>query len=161
MDEPHISLQTLWDAIQQIKTDMLTFDVKTDSIHCCLNSIQNSLGTMGDQVDLLEQRIGANEDNVQECVARIQQLEKDHFYLIDKVDDLENRGQHYNLCFVGAQESSEGNDITGFMSQLIPQLLGQDNFNTPPITEWAHCSPTVRQSGTASPRPVMIKLLIF
>lgn len=140
MDEPHISLQTLWDAIQQIKTDMLTFDVKTESIHCCLNSIQNSLGTMGDQVDLLEQRIGANEDNVQECVARIQQLEKDNFYLIDKVDDLENRSRRSNLRFVGVKESVEGNDITGFMSRLIPQLLGQDNFPNPLFIEWAHRS---------------------
>ncbi|KAF4115145.1 hypothetical protein G5714_002634 [Onychostoma macrolepis] len=47
------------------------------------------------------------------------------------------------------------------MSRLITQLLGQDNFPTPPIIEWAHRSPTVRQSGRASPRPVMVKLLNF
>ncbi len=162
MDERHITLQTLWDAIEQFKTDMLThFDVKSDSIHSSLSSIQNSLSTLGDQVNLLEQRVSANEDNVQVCVTRIQQLEKDNSYLIDKVDNLENRSRRYNLRFVGVQESSEGNDITGFMSRLIPQLLGQDNFPTLPIIEWAHRSPTVHQSGRASLRPVMVKLLNF
>lgn len=162
MDETQISLQTLWDAIQQIKTDMLThFDVKTDSIHYSLSSIQNSLSTLGDQVNLLEQRVGANEDNVQASITRIQQLEKDNFYLIDKVDDLENRNRRSNLRFIGVQESVEGNDITGFMSRLIPQLLGQDNFPTPLVIEWAHRSPTVRQNDRASPRPIMIKLLNF
>ncbi len=129
--------------------------------HSSLSSIQNSLSTLGDQVNLLEQRVSANEDNVQVCVTRIQQTEKDNSYLIDKVDNLENRSRRYNLRFVGVQESSEGNDITGFMSRLIPQLLGQDNFPTLPIIEWAHRSPTVRQSGRASLRPVMVKLLNF
>uniref|UniRef100_A0A8C2ER77 L1 transposable element RRM domain-containing protein n=1 Tax=Cyprinus carpio TaxID=7962 RepID=A0A8C2ER77_CYPCA len=162
MDESQISLQTLWNAITQSKTDMLAhFDVKMDVIHSRLTSIQNSLSTLGDQVNLLEQRVGANEDNVQVCVARIQQMEKDNFYLLDKVDDLENRSRRSNLRFVGVRESSEGSDIAGFMSRLIPQLLGQDNFSTPLIIEWAHRSPTVRQSDRASPRPIMIKLLNF
>uniref|UniRef100_A0A671RZG0 Uncharacterized protein n=1 Tax=Sinocyclocheilus anshuiensis TaxID=1608454 RepID=A0A671RZG0_9TELE len=109
----------------------------------------------------LNQRVGTNEDNVQVCVTRIQQLEKDNSYLIDKVDHLEKRSRRYNLRFVGVQESSEGNDITGFMSKLIPQLLGRDNFPTPPISEWAHRSPTAHQSGRASLRPIMVMLLNF
>lgn len=69
MDEWHITMQTLWDAIQKIKTDMLAhFDEKSDSIHSSLSRIQNSLSTLGDEVNLLEQRVGANEDNVQVCV---------------------------------------------------------------------------------------------
>ncbi|KAL0183486.1 hypothetical protein M9458_019182 [Cirrhinus mrigala] len=141
---------------------MLThFDEKSDSIHSSLSIIQNSLSTLGDQVNLLEQHVGANEDNVQVCVTRIQQLKKDNSYLIDKVDDLENRNWRNILRFVGVHESSEGNDITGFMSWLIAQLLGRDNFPTPPITEWAHRSPTARRSGIASPRPLIVKLFNF
>ncbi|KAL1265745.1 hypothetical protein QQF64_003772 [Cirrhinus molitorella] len=157
-----ITLQTLWEAIQQIKTDMLThFDAKSDSIHSSLSSISISLSTLGDQVNLLEQRVSANEDNVQACVTRVQTLDKENSYLIDKVDELENRSRRNNLRFVGVKESSEGNDIAGFMSRLIPLILGQDNFSTPPIIEWAYRSPTERQSGRASSRPVMVKLLNF
>lgn len=79
MDERNISLQTFWDAIQQIKSDMLMhFDAKVDPIQSSLNSIQNSFTTLGEQVNLLEQHVEANEDNVQKFIACLQQLEKDN-----------------------------------------------------------------------------------
>lgn len=162
MEERHISLQTLWDAIQQIKIDMLTlFDAKVDPIQSSLSSIQDSLTTLGEQVNLLEQRVGANEDNLQEFVARVQQLEKSNSYLLDKVDDLENRSRRCNLRFVGVHETAEGGDIVGFMCQLITQLLGRSNFPTTPIIERAHRTPSVQQSDGASPRSIMITLLNF
>lgn len=91
--------------------------------------------------------------------ARIQQLEKDLSYLIEKLDDLENPSRRSYLRFVGIKESPEASDITGFMSRLIPQLWGRENFSAPPIIECAHRSLTVRQSVRASPRSIMIKLL--
>ena len=46
-----ISLQTLWDGIQQIKTEMLAhLDSKVDPIQTKLSSIQVSLDTLGDHV---------------------------------------------------------------------------------------------------------------
>lgn len=79
MDERNISLQSLWDAIEQIKSDMLMhFDAKVDPIQSSLNSIQNSFTTLGEQVNLLEQHVEANEDNVQKFIACLQQLEKDN-----------------------------------------------------------------------------------
>ncbi|KAK1905456.1 LINE-1 retrotransposable element ORF1 protein [Dissostichus eleginoides] len=131
--EGNMSLQTLWDAIQQIKTDMLThIDSKMDPIQSSLSRIHNSLSSLGDQVNLLEQ-----------------------------LDDLENRSRRSNLRFIGILESAEGSDIIGFMSRLIPQLLGPDAFPTLPIIERAHRSPTARQNSRASPRAIMIELLNF
>ncbi|KAJ4945329.1 hypothetical protein JOQ06_013855 [Pogonophryne albipinna] len=132
-------------------------DSKMDPIQSSLSRIHNSLSSLGDQVNLLEQRVGANEDNVHECVARVKQLEKDNSFLMSKVDDLENRSRRSNLRFVGIQESAEGSDIIGFMSRLIPQLLGPDAFPTLPIIERAHRSPTARQNS----RAIMIELLNF
>ncbi|KAJ4946589.1 hypothetical protein JOQ06_024253 [Pogonophryne albipinna] len=80
---------------------------------------------------------------------------------MSKVDDLENRSRRSNLRFIGIQESAEGSDIIGFMSRLIPQLLGPDAFPTLPIIERAHRSPTARQNSRASPRAIMIELLNF
>ncbi|KAJ4942913.1 hypothetical protein JOQ06_005425, partial [Pogonophryne albipinna] len=163
--EGNMSLQTLWDAIQQIKTDMLThIDSKMDPIQSSLSRIHNSLSSLGDQVKhffFLEQRVRANEDNVHECVARVKQLEKDNSFLMSKVDDLENRSRCSSLRFVGIQESAEGSDIIGFVSRLIPQLLGPDAFPTLLIIERAHRSPTARQNSRASPRAIMIELLNF
>ncbi|KAJ4933513.1 hypothetical protein JOQ06_030339 [Pogonophryne albipinna] len=78
---------------------------------------------------------------------------------MSKVGDLENRSRRSNLRFVGIQESAEGSDIIGFMSRLIPQLLGPDAFPTLPIIERAHRSPTARQNSRA--RAIMIELLNF
>ena len=45
-----ILLQTLWDGIQQFKTDRLIYlDSKVDSIQTKLSSIQMSLDTLGEQ----------------------------------------------------------------------------------------------------------------
>ena len=64
-----ISLQTLWDGIQHIKTDMLThLDSKVDPIQTKLSIIQMSLDTLGEHVSSLEQRIGANKDNLQDLL---------------------------------------------------------------------------------------------
>ncbi|KAI9541797.1 hypothetical protein NQZ68_027167 [Dissostichus eleginoides] len=139
--EGNMSLQTLWDAIQQIKTDMLThIDSKMDPIQSSLSRIQNSLSSLGDQVNLLEQRVGANEDNVQECVARVKQLEKDNSFLMSKVDDLENRSRRSNLRFIGILESAEGSDIiniivTYFIVETLERceiLLGPEVTYGPP-----------------------------
>lgn len=49
--QDQISLQTLWDGIQQIKTEMLThLDSKVDPIQSKLSSIQTSLDILGDHV---------------------------------------------------------------------------------------------------------------
>lgn len=161
-DERQISLQTLWDGVQQVKTDLLAhLDSKVDPIQTKLSSIQMSLDTLGEHVCSLEQRIGANEDNVQDLKAQTMELTKDNAYLMDKIQDLENRSRASNLRFVKIPESSEGHDTAGFMSQLIQQLFGRDNFPTPPVIEWAHCIPTVQHGDRGTPRPILIKLLHF
>ncbi|KAL7388761.1 hypothetical protein ABVT39_020275 [Epinephelus coioides] len=47
------------------------------------------------------------------------------------------------------------------MSQLIPSLLGRENFPTSPTIERAHRSPTHRPSGRDTPRPIIMKMLNF
>ncbi|KAJ4948838.1 hypothetical protein JOQ06_020361, partial [Pogonophryne albipinna] len=83
---------------------------------------------LGDQVNLLEQRVGANEDNVHECVARVKQLEKDNSFLMSKVDDLENRSRRFNLRFVGIQESAEGKGTPLAMSRPRAIMIELLNF---------------------------------
>ncbi|KAJ8369554.1 hypothetical protein SKAU_G00095820 [Synaphobranchus kaupii] len=61
---------------------------------------------------------------------------------MDKVEDLGNRSRSSNLRFVRVPEAAEGRDLLGFMSHLIPQLLGPENFTAPPPIERAHRTPT-------------------
>ncbi|KAK7890937.1 hypothetical protein WMY93_022900 [Mugilogobius chulae] len=116
-------------------------------------AIKQLLDSMGEHVGLLEQRVGKNEDNVHELQVKIEKLEKQNVYLLEKVDDLENRSRASNLHFIGIPEAAEGRDVLGFMTQLIPQLLGRENFPFPPTIERAHRSPTITPlSGFAGAR---------
>ena len=136
-------------------------DAKFDQISSNLNGIVNSISTLGEHVAILEQRVGANEDNLTDTWKKIIQLEKANAYLVDKVDDLENRSRSCNLRFIKVPEASEGRDMLGFMSSFIQQLLGHDNFPTQPAIERAHRTPTVRQDERSNPRPILIKLAHF
>lgn len=120
--EEAISFQTLWEAIQTIKTDMLThFDSKMDPIQSSLCNIKSSLNTLGEQVSELKTMFRISSP-------RLQQLEKENAYLVDKVEDLENRSRSSNLRFIRVPESADGRNILSFMSRLIPELLGPEHF---------------------------------
>lgn len=80
---------------------------------------------------------------------------------MDKIQDLENGSRASNLGFVRIPDLMEGRDILGFMSKLIPQLFGPQNFSTPPATERAHRTPTFRHHDRAGPPPILIELLNF
>lgn len=173
-----VSNNSIWEAIQQLKAEMVShLSAKIDPIQETLQTIQTSLSTLGDHVSTLEQRVSTNEDDLVDLKKRIESLEKDNTYLRDKVEDAENRSRAHNLRFLHVPEKAEGSDIRGFMTELIKQLLGADNFTTPPAIEIAHRSPTqlttpTNQNKTGEqrrvtpdnkkpgpPRPIFVKFL--
>lgn len=120
-----------------------------------------SLTNLGEHVSEMEQRVGANEDNLSNLLTRVEKLENDKLHLMSKVEDLENRSRSLNLRFIRVPEGVEGCDMLDFMARLIPQVLGQDSFPTLPAMERAHRTPTLLQGDKPSPRPILIKLLNF
>lgn len=155
----------LLDALQQLKSEMVShFDAKMDDLQTKLNKIDISLSTLGEHISELEQRVGSNEDNISDLARRISELEKDNAYLREKVEDAENRSRSNNLRFIHIPEKSEGSDTRGFIAALILQLLGPDNFSTPPAIERAHRSRMRRSEDNkdnTKPRPIVVRLLSF
>lgn len=88
-------------------------------------------------------------------------LEKDNSYLMEKIEELENRSRSHNLRFLHVPEQAEDRNVLEFMKKLIPQLLGEENFTIPPVIERAHRSPTTRRHDRAAPRPILVKFLLF
>ena len=158
-----ISTQSIWVALQQMKDELIShFDAKIGQIQTSLTSIEGKLSTLGDKVEELEQRVSSNQDNITELEERVIKLEKDNAYLLEKMDEAENRSRASNLRFLHVPERSEGKDIKGFMEKLIPHLLGVENFPTPPVMEKIHRQPaTRRQDSKAGPRPILVKFLNF
>lgn len=82
MEQQNISLQTIWEGMQEIKLEMMShMDSKLDNIKTSLNKIENSLTTLGDHVNELEQRVSSNEDEIQSLLTLIRKLEKDQAHL--------------------------------------------------------------------------------
>lgn len=157
-----LTLQCLLDAIEKSKTEMLThINSKVDPIQTGLANIQTSLYTLGSQVELIEGRISTNESNIDDLTERVKALEAANTLLREKMDDQENRLRRSNLRVVGIPESAEGADMIQFMSQLIPSLLGRENFPSSPVIERAHRSPTQRPKDRDTPRPIIMKMLNF
>lgn len=64
MGEP-ITLQSIFDMMQQMKLDMIShFDSKMDSLGPSLKKLDDSLHMLGDQVNKMQQKVNANEDNI-------------------------------------------------------------------------------------------------
>lgn len=173
--EGHVSNNSIWEAIQQLKLDMVShLSAKIDPIQESLQSIKTSLSTLGDHVSTLEQRVSTNEDDLDDLKRRMEALEKDNTYLRDKIEDAENRSRAHNLRLLHVPEKAEGSDIHGFVIKLITQLLGAENFATPPAIENAHRTPvrltnrtTTNKTGQRAPsdnkkpapRPIYVKFL--
>ncbi len=164
MDQaPAVLNQAILDAIKQLKSELLShFDSIMDNIQTSLNTINGKLSTLGDQVTELEHRVSSNQDNISDLEKRVKTIEEENAYLREKVDAAENRSQAYNLRFLHVPEKAEGRDIVGFMLQLIPSLLGKENFPSPLTLDKVHRTPTFRhQDSNAGPRPILVKLLNF
>lgn len=166
------NLQTLLDAIEKSKTEMMThINAKLDPIQAGMARIQTSLQSLGDQVEHLEERVSTNQDNVEDLLTRVKTLEEEVTHLREKADHLENRSRMSNIRVVGIEESVEGTDMVQFMSRLIPELLGQENFAANPTIERAHRIPTQvpgdwrgkpnTAGRTRGPRTIIIKLLNY
>ena len=102
-----------------------------------------------------------NEDNLTELQTHVKTLASENSYLRDKIEDAENRSRAYNLRFLHVPEKSEGQDILGFMKDLIQLRLGAENFKLPSVIERAHRYPITVQTNVQKPgpRPILVKLL--
>lgn len=88
-------------------------------------------------------------------------LEKENTDLKSWTEDAENRSRRSNLCFIGIPERAEAKDILGFMSRLIPELLGEDNFPVPLMIERCHRTGSVDNIKLRCPKPILVKFLLF
>lgn len=114
---------------------------------------------LGEQVSELEHRVSSNEDDISDLVKRVKTLEKENTNLKAWAEDAENRSRRSNLRFI--PERAEANDILGFMRHLVPQLLGEANFSTPPLIERCHRTAVRDNFRAKGPRPILVKFHYF
>lgn len=156
--EKETTLSTLLQAIQETKDELtMHIDKKATDIQATLTKIEAFLSTLAEQVEEIESRVGANEDDIKETRDRNGEMEKLLTGVKDKMDELENRSRRSNIRILNIPEQAEGQDAVGFLAKTIPQILGAENFSSPIILERAH------RIGKRSdrPRPIIAKLLNY
>lgn len=159
--EGEISLQTLWKEIKTSKEEISKqMDKMTNDIQAKLTRIETSMSTLSEQLIEVETRVSATEDDLRDTRLIVTRLEKDVFYLKDKVQDLENRSRRSNIRIVNLPEKSEGSNLVSFLERVIPEILGVENFLSPLIIERAHRTGKIA-SDRMTPRIILVKLLNF
>ncbi|TNN62640.1 LINE-1 retrotransposable element ORF1 protein [Liparis tanakae] len=132
-------------------------DASTKTINKAVGEVNIKLEMLGEQITEVQQRVCCNEDNIEDLKTCISHIEKENGILKQKADSMENYIRRSNIRMVKVPEKAEGQDIIGFVQQLILHLFGQENFPHPPLIERAHRSPTQRSDNTSSfnPRPIL------
>uniref|UniRef100_A0A3B3TI85 L1 transposable element RRM domain-containing protein n=1 Tax=Poecilia latipinna TaxID=48699 RepID=A0A3B3TI85_9TELE len=132
-DQDKPTLKSLMKAIRESKEELTGhINQKTEHIQQSLTKIEQSLSTLAEQVQEMETRIGANEDNLSDA-------------------------RRSNVKIINIPERSEGTDMVGYVERLIPRLLGEDHFPTPVTIERAHRL----GRATDRTRPILVKFLNF
>ena len=136
--EKSVSHKTVM-AIRESKDDLSwQIDAKTTNIQNTLMIIETSLSTLSEQVEEMEGRVAANEDNVSDALKRLNKTEKELRYVKDKLDNLKDRSRRNNILIFNPPEKSEGQDATGFLEWIIPLILHPITFDTPVVIERCH-----------------------
>ena len=89
-------------------------------------------------------------------------LAKENDALKEKVAYLENYTRRQNIRIVGIPENAEGPRPSEFITKLLIDVFGEDNFEKPPSVDRAHRSLAPKPvDGDNRPRPFIVKLHHF
>ena len=89
-------------------------------------------------------------------------LAKENDALKEKVAYLENYTRRQNIRIVGKPENAEGPRPSEFITKLLIDVFGEDNFEKPPSVDRAHRSLAPKPvDGDNRPRPFIVKLHHF
>ncbi|KAL7383897.1 hypothetical protein ABVT39_020299 [Epinephelus coioides] len=113
MAEDNITLQTLWEAVNESKKEVLA-------------QIQSSMLALNEQIAGVQIRVSATEDGVADADKKTAGLLKTVGTLGTKLDCLENKSRQSNLLIYGIVGGEEKNDTVVFVRRFLPEILGRD-----------------------------------
>lgn len=125
-----------------------------DSIEASLSTLQKEHREAQHRLDDVDEALSAADSRITVLEATCKELTAANGLLKAKVNDLEGRSRRLNVRIVGIKEGEENGRPTEFVSRLIPELLGQDNFPKPVKIDRAHRS--LRPKPLANERPRII-----
>lgn len=139
-----------------------------DNISSRLSNLEQTLSAVRSEVKEFKETLGSLTEAVSVHDARIDSLESAvkkmegvNTALQLKIEDLESRSRRNNIRIIGIPEGAEGTRPTDFVAELLPKLLGEENFNLPLVVDRAHRSLRPRPAEGARPRPIIARIHLF
>lgn len=150
------SNQDIMDAITALN---VSFSQRFDTFTQSVNEIRVTLTDIAERVTTIEEATTSQETRLtsveKQCVELVEECKK----LRDKCNDLESRSKRNNIRLVGVAEREENGRPTEFIAQLLPKLLGEENFTKPIMIDRAHRA--LRRPRDDRPRALVIRIHHF
>ena len=131
---------------------------RLDSIEACLSTLQKEHREAEHRLDGMDEALSAADSRITALEATCKDLSTANGLLKAKVNDLEGRSRRHNVRIVGIKEGEESGRPTEFVSRLIPELLGRDNFTKPVKIDRAHRSLRPKPLANERPRVIIARL---
>uniref|UniRef100_A0A3B3ZST6 L1 transposable element RRM domain-containing protein n=1 Tax=Periophthalmus magnuspinnatus TaxID=409849 RepID=A0A3B3ZST6_9GOBI len=110
------------------------------------------------QREMEKKSLNDNSDKMTAMEKSYETLSKEYKKVWEKCLDLENRSRRQNLRFVGVTEGAEGGDVSRFLAHLLQQVLGADNFESPPLIDRAHRTGTPQNRRDGRPCALLARM---
>lgn len=145
--------------------DALRKDFKTQlqEVVSSNQGIREAINSFSDRLEQAETRIGSAEDVITDLEAKVTKTQRDMLALARTVESIESRQRRLNLRLVGLPEKTEknGRDLARFLAELLPNILGADNFPNPLAIDEAFRLPLSKKLPKRRPPPPRTILIKF
>lgn len=152
-------MQALAKAVTAIQNSIDSF---REENRASIASLHETLNACGQRITDVESGMNKFDKRLDRVETAQTLLAKENDSLKEKVAYLENYTRRQNIRIVGTPENVEGPRPSEFVTKLLMDVLGEDNFEKPPSVDRAHRTLAPKPvDGVNKPRPLIVKLHHF
>lgn len=155
------TMRDIFSAVSTCNATLTTLNLHVGELKTDMAHVRQDLHNINERVQAAEERISAVEDQIPHITKELKRGTQQIAFLLNKVDDLENRLRRNNIRLVGVPEKSEGKDPVAFFESWLLDTVGKDLLSAHFSIERAHRVPLRPPPPGAPPRPILIKMLHF
>uniref|UniRef100_A0A3B3BMK6 L1 transposable element RRM domain-containing protein n=1 Tax=Oryzias melastigma TaxID=30732 RepID=A0A3B3BMK6_ORYME len=153
------AIPTTADLMHAITTFRATVDNKFTELSSKITAMQTTLATVTGKVCEMEDVLNDQGERITALESLCKELLKNQDLHHKKLDDLVSRSRRHTIRILGIAEGTEKGRPQDFITDLIPSILGKDNFASGVLVDCAHRAPRPKPAVGGRPRPFIVRLL--
>lgn len=161
--ETHTNSPPTWakDLTTSVQGGLDNISSRLSNMEQTLAAVRAEVKDFKEALSSLGETVSAHDSRIDSLEAALKGLEKANATMQLKIEDLEGRSRRNNIRIIGIPEGAEGTRPTDFVADLLPKLLGEDNFSLPLLVDRAHRSLRPLPAEGARPRPFIARIHLF